>query len=301
MAIKKLDELFVLATQKRGNKNRLAVVMAEENHVIQAIKKATEMGLIAPFLIGDTERIKATCQQENFSLQEDSYIQANSDIEAAKIAIQLIKDQKAELIMKGLLSTKTLLHEVVKDESTNNNNNLLSHLTIFESPNYYKPFGLTDAAMNISPNIEEKIAIINNAVNAFLKLGYVKPKVALLAAVETVNNKIQATVDAEYITQKSNEGFFNDSIIEGPLALDLAISKEATTIKKIESKVSGEVDILIAPDLNSGNILYKSLSYLGNARLAGVVLGAFCPIILTSRADNEENKLLSIALALSLC
>jgi phosphate butyryltransferase len=301
MSLNSINDLVKIAQQKGQKKNRLAIVMAEENHVIQAIKKAYEMGLIAPFLIGDINKIKNTLDQESLILPADKIIHAESDIQAVKIAIQLIAENKADMIMKGMISTKTLLHEVIKKESDTRQKKLLSHFAIFESPFYHKPFGLTDAAMNIAPDVDEKISIINNAVEAFRKLGCSNPKVAILAAVETVNNKIQATVDADIIHKKYKDGLFTECIIDGPLALDLAISKEAASIKNISSLVAGDADILIAPDLNAGNILYKSLSYLGNAKLAGVILGAFCPIILTSRADTEDNKLLSIALAISLC
>jgi phosphate butyryltransferase len=300
MALNTINDLITLATQK-AERNRLAVVMAEENHVIQAIKKAYDMGLIAPFLIGDSNKIKQILKHEKLTIPETDIIHTLSDLEAVKIAIRLVKEKKADMLMKGLVSTKILLHEVVKEDNMVENHMLLSHLAIFQSPYYNKPFGLTDAAMNIAPDVNEKISIINNAVQVFLKLGLNKPKVALLAAVENVNNKIQATVDAEIICKKYNDGLINDCIVGGPFALDLAISKESAHIKGVIDTVAGDADILIAPDLNSGNILYKSLAYLGNAKLAGVILGAFCPIILTSRADSEESKLLSIALAISLC
>lgn len=301
MSLNSINDLIKLA-QLNGSKNsRLAIVMAEENHVVQAVKKATEMGLVTPFLIGDKSKIKLIVKKESFKLPDSQIIHANSEIEAAQIAIKLIKDKKADMIMKGLISTKLLLHEVIKDNNYLADNKLLSHLAIFESPFYHKPFGLTDAALNISPDINEKISIIRNSVKAFHKLGIVIPKVAILAAVENVNTKIQATLDAEILVKKNKENEVNGCLIEGPLALDLAISKEAALIKNIKNDVAGDADILIAPDLNSGNILYKSLSYLGNAKLAGVVLGASFPIILTSRADTDDNKLLSIALAISLC
>jgi phosphate butyryltransferase len=301
MSFKSIDNLINIARLKGAKTNRLAVVMAEENHVIQAIKKAYEMGLIAPFLIGNKEKIKLIAEKESFNLSEIQIIHANSDIEASHISIGLIKEKKADMIMKGQVSTKILLHEVIKERTGLTNHHILSHLAIFESPYYHKPFGLTDAAVNISPDINEKVSIINNAVKAFHKLGIENPKVAILAAVENVNTKMQATIDAEVLTIKNRTGEIEGCIIEGPLALDLAISKEAALIKKITNQVVGDADILIVPDLNCGNILYKSLSYLGNARLAGTMLGSSCPIILTSRADSEENKLLSIALSISIC
>lgn len=301
MSFRSINDLLLIAQQKKAINNRLAVAMAEEAHVIQAVKKAYEMGLIAPFLVGNKNKIKQIAEQESLSLSETQIINTNSDIEATQITIRLIKEKKADMIMKGLVSTKILLHEVVNEDTGLTNNQLLSHLAIFDSPYYHKPFGLTDAAMNIAPDLDEKIFIINNAVKAFHKLGISNPKVAILAAIENVNHKIQATIDAQELVKKNKTGEIINCIIEGPLALDLAISKEAALIKGIKNEVAGDTDILIAPDLNSGNILYKSLSCLGNAQLAGVVLGASCPIILTSRADSDENKLLSIALAICLC
>jgi len=301
MPVRSINDLILIAQQKKAINSRLAVTMAEEAHVIQAVKKAYEMGLIVPFLVGNKNKIKQIAEQESLSLSETQIIHANSDIEATQITLSLIKEKKADMIMKGLVSTKILLHEVVNEGTGLANNQLLSHLAIFDSPYYHKPFGLTDAAMNIAPDLDEKIFIINNAVKAFHKLGINNPKVAILAAIENVNPKIQATLDAQELVKKNKAGEIKNCIIEGPLALDLAISKEAALIKGLKNEVAGDTDILIAPDLNSGNILYKSLSCLGNAQLAGVILGASCPIILTSRADSDENKLLSIALAICLC
>jgi phosphate butyryltransferase len=300
MLFKTLDDLIKIALQKRNKNNRMALVMAEEKFAIQAAKKASEMGLITPFLIGDSTKIQKIAESESFNLSKTVILHANTEIEASHIAINLIKEQKADMIMKGLVHTKILLREIVSEKSGLTGNQIMSHFAIFESPFYHKPFGLTDAAMNINPTIEEKVAIIENAINAFKKLGILRPKIAVLAAIENVNSKIQATIDAEYLATKSKLADRKNCIIEGPLSLDMAISQEAANIKGKASQVAGDADILVAPELNSGNILYKCLDYLGNARLAGVILGASCPIILTSRADSEESKLYSIALAICL-
>jgi phosphate butyryltransferase len=259
------------------------------------------LGLIAPIFIGDSEQIKKIIKTIKFQLSEITIKHASSDIEAAQIGKELIKINKADMIMKGHISTKTLLHEIAKENISKQYNGLLSHLAIFESPYYHKPFGLTDAAMNILPDLHEKQIIICNAVDAFHKLGIENPKVALLAAIEKVNPKMPATVEAEILTSRNRTGEISGCIIEGPMALDLAISYKAANNKEYRNQVAGDADILVVPEITSGNILYKSLAYFGNAKLAGVILGSQCPVILTSRADSEENKLLSIALGICLC
>jgi len=203
MPVRSINDLILIAQQKKAINSRLAVTMAEEAHVIQAVKKAYEMGLIVPFLVGNKNKIKQIAEQESLSLSETQIIHANSDIEATQITLSLIKEKKADMIMKGLVSTKILLHEVVNEGTGLANNQLLSHLAIFDSPYYHKPFGLTDAAMNIAPDLDEKIFIINNAVKAFHKLGINNPKVAILAAIENVNPKIQATLDAQELVKKN--------------------------------------------------------------------------------------------------
>jgi phosphate butyryltransferase len=301
MSLKSIDELIKTAVNKSKSKKKLAVICAVDFDVVMACKRANELGLVAPIFIGDKAEIDKLLQVAKVHFSEKTILHANSDVEASQIGKKLIYNNEADMIMKGHIATKIFLHEIAKEYVGIHNNRLLSHLAIFESPFYHKIFGLTDSAMNISPDLDEKQKIIFNAVDAFHKLGIEYPKVALLAAIEKVNPKMPATIEADILVSRNKTGEIAGCFLEGPMALDLAISKKAANIKDYKNNVAGDADILVVPEIISGNILYKSLSYFGNAKLAGVILGSNCPIILTSRADSEQNKLLSIALGICLC
>lgn len=292
--ITKLEELIPLA-KKKGTK-RLAVAAAEDIYVLNAIHNATELGLIAPIFIGSKANILSSAKTAGVNIHEKDIIDRASPDLASKEAVSLVANGQAEILMKGQVSTNILLKHVVSKEYGLLSGNLLSHLAIFESPLYHKLFGLSDAAMNIAPDLSEKKDILANAVSAFHSLGIQNPKVALLAAVEKVNPKMKTTLDAAALKVMSERGQIGRCIVDGPLALDNAISSEAARHKQIVSDVAGDADILIAPDIDSGNILYKSLSFLGNTKCAAIILGSISPIVLTSRADSEENKFLSITL-----
>jgi phosphate butyryltransferase len=286
--------------KKKSVKKRLAIAAAEDIYVMRALKQITDLGLISPVLIGNKEQINTLAHRENILIDSDSIIATRSDQESAFKAVELIRNGKADMLMKGMVATKTLLVEVLQTETGISYEGLLSHLALFESPYYHKVFGLTDAAINIAPTCEEKIQIIRNATNCFIQLGVPFPKVALLAAIEKVNPKMQATVDAAWLVDRHNEKKIADCRLEGPMALDLAISAEASSHKKFSGEVPGDADILVVPEITCGNVIYKTLTCLGGAKTAGVVVGAKAPIILTSRADSEESKLVSIALAMNL-
>jgi phosphate butyryltransferase len=286
--------------KKNEGKKRLAIAAADDLFIVRAVKKMMELGLITPIFIGNKENIRILLAQEELLLEDEAIIETVSDQESASVAINLVREKQADMLMKGLLPTKIFMLEVFHNSYGLARGNLLSHLALFESPFYQKVIGVTDAALNVSPDFHDKIKIIQNAVNVFEQLGIKMPKVALLAAVEKVNPKMQATLDAARIVEMHNESKIAPCYLEGPMALDLAISSEAAEHKRYTSTVSGDVDILIMPEITSGNVLYKSLTYLGGARTAGLIIGAKCPIILTSRADDEDSKLYSIALALNL-
>ena len=199
--------------------------------------------------------------------------------------------------MKGLVSTGVLLKAVLNKEHGLRKGAILSHVAIFETPYYHKLLGITDAAMNVAPTFEDKIAIINNAVEVFHLLGEPDPKVAVVGAVETVNQRMESTMHAATLSMMNKRKQITGCIIDGPLALDNAISKKAAEVKHIQSDVAGDVDIIVAPDINGANFLYKSLNFLGGATAAAVIMGAKVPIVLTSRADSEKIKFYSIALA----
>ena len=295
MELKKIEDLISLAKSKTTR--RLAVAAAADEPVLMAVKNAANDGIVVPILVGETAKIKEIAASIDFDLTGIEIIEEANPAKASVIAVSLIKDGKADILMKGLVATAPLLKAVLDKEKGLRKGGTLSHFTIFESPYYHKLLGMTDAAMNIAPELNDKVAIVNNAVEAYHRLGVKNPKVAILAPVEVVNPKMESTVDAAMLTVMNKRGQIKGCTIDGPLALDNAVSKEAAEHKGIVSDVAGDADIMVAPDLNAANILYKSINFLGGASAAAVIMGAKVPVVLTSRADSERSKMLSIALA----
>jgi phosphate butyryltransferase len=295
MAFKSLDELIFYLQGKPTR--RIVVAAAADIHVLEAIKRACELKIVEPYLIGESEKIIALSASIGLKNEDFQIIDEPDQSKACIKAVALIKEGKAEILMKGMVPTSVLLKAVLNKEFGLRKRETLSHFALFQTSYYHKLIGISDAAMNISPSVDEKVSIIENAVEVMNNLGILIPKVAILAPVEYVNDKISSTTDAAAITGFFQEKKNNNCIVFGPLALDNAISKEAAYQKGITSVVAGDADILIAPDLNSGNILYKSLIFLSDGVVAAIITGATAPIVLTSRADSEMNKLYSIALA----
>ncbi len=282
-----------------GNKKCIAVASSADKHVLLSVKYALETNLIDVILFGpenDTRAILSEIGMQDFGIEIEN---VDEPKDACRAAVRAVKNGDAEMLMKGKVGTADLLKEVLNKDADLLKGSLLSHVGLFESPFYHKIFALTDAAMNITPSLEEKTSIVKNSVSLFHSLGVELPKVAILCAVETVNPKMTATMDAAALCKMQERGQIPDCIIDGPLAMDNAISAEAAADKGINSEVAGDADILIVPDINSGNMIYKTLSFLGNAQSAGVIMGAKVPIILTSRADSENSKFNSIMLAAS--
>lgn len=292
--IENLNQLIERAKQK--SPKNIAIAAAEDQFVMQAIAKAKELGLIAPIFIGNKELILNMAKSQGIVIDEHEIRNQPDTVLACEQAVKIVSTGEADILMKGLITTKDFLKQVVRKEFDLMESSLISHLAVFESPHYPKCFGLSDAAMNISPKIEEKIAIIDNSVKVLHSIGISKPKVAILAAVEKVNPKITATTDAVKIKEITRGGATLNCILDGPFGLDNAISLKAALHKNISSDVAGDADLLFVPDLNSGNILYKSLIYFGKARCAAILTGTKAPIVLTSRSDSEETKFLSIVL-----
>lgn len=293
--IKNLESLVELAKSK--DKRKLAVAAAGDYHVLEAIAQATLEGIIEPILIGNEETIRRISDEINFDLKNIEVINILDPFEASLTATKMIGEGKADFLMKGLVSSGLLLKAVLNKEFGLRTGSLLSHVALFETPYYHKLLGVTDAAMNVDPGLEEKIDIINNAVKVFHGLNNMNPKVAILGSVETINPKMEATMHAATISMMNYRNQIKGCIIDGPLALDGAISREAAELKHIKSDVAGEADLILAPDINGANILYKALNFLGGATAAAVIMGAKVPIVLTSRGDTEKSKFLSIALA----
>lgn len=293
--ITKLSEVVEMAKAKK--KRRIAVAAAGDMDVLQALKNAESDGIVEPVLVGIKSKILEICKEIDFDCSKYNIIDIEDRFEASLVASKLIRDGEAEILMKGMVSTGQLLKAVLDKEHGLRKGSILSHVAVFESPYYHKLLGITDAAMNVAPSFEDKIGLINNAVEVFHMLGEPDPKVAVVGAVETVNQRMESTMHAATLSMMNKRQQIKGCTIDGPLALDNAISKKAAQIKNIQSDVAGNVDIIVAPDINGANFLYKALNFLGGAQTAAVIMGAKVPIVLTSRADSEKSKFLSISLA----
>jgi phosphate acetyltransferase len=269
----------------------------EETALAGAIE-AGEKGLIAPILVGPAAKIQEIAKKHSIQLGKTRVVDAPHSNAAAAKAVELVRQGEAELLMKGSLHSDELLSAVIAKETGLRTGRRISHVFIMDVPTYHKVLIVTDAAINIAPSLEDKIHICQNAIDLAVTLGVKKPKVAILAAVETVNSKMQATLDAAALCKMADRKQITGGILDGPLAFDNAISAEAAKIKGIVSEVAGDPDILLVPDLESGNMLAKQLSFLANADSAGLVLGAKVPIILTSRADSVRSRIASCAVAM---
>lgn len=294
--IRDLTELLLKA--KSRPVRRMAVAAAEDEHVLKALQGAMKEMIVIPILVGDKEKIEQIAEAIGFELDGVELIDNREGSAAsARIAVAKVKNGEADILMKGFVSTSDLLKAVLDKEIGLRIDQLLSHVAFFESPYYHKILCVTDVAMNIAPDLEAKVQIIHNAVNVCHGIGIEKPKVAVAAAIETVNPKMEATVHAARLKEMSGEGLLEDCIVDGPFAIDIAVNREAALHKGVEGGVAGDCDVILAPDIEAGNMFYKALNFLGGASSAAVVMGASVPIVLTSRSDDERSKLLSIALA----
>jgi phosphate butyryltransferase len=292
-----------LVDQVKSSRNRkISVAVAQDGDVLEALQRARKANLADAILVGDGKKISRIASEYKVNIKHFEVIDVREEKKAVGVAIDLIRNGEAEILMKGLCSTATLMKAVLDKEKGLRKPGLLSHLGIFEIQSYPKLILMSDAALNISPSLDEKLKIIENAVNVAKKLGIFKPKVAMITAVEKINpEKMPATADAAIIAKMFERGQYTGAIVDGPLALDNAFSKKSCEIKGINSEVGGVTDIAIVPNIEAGNVFYKLMSYLAGAKTAGIILGAQVPIVLTSRADSDETKFLSIATAAKVC
>jgi phosphate acetyltransferase len=274
-----------------------AVAHPCEKSALEGALQARDKGLIVPILVGPAAKIEETARASGAALRNTQIIDAPHSQASAAKAVELVREGRAELLMKGSLHTDELLAAVVARETGLRTGRRISHVFIMDVPTYHKVLIVTDAAINISPALEDKADICQNAIDLAIDLGLEKPKVAILAAVETVTSKMPATIDAAALCKMAERGQIKGGLLDGPLAFDNAISREAAETKGIHSAVAGDPDILLVPDLEAGNMLAKQLSFLANADSAGLVLGARVPIILTSRADTVRSRIASCAVA----
>jgi phosphate acetyltransferase len=276
-----------------------AVAHPCEESALRGALQAAQLGLIEPMLVGPKKEIEEIATTAGLSLKDFEIVDAENSVDSARKAVALIREGKAEILMKGSLHTDELMAAVVSREGGLRTGRRISHAFVMDVPTYHKVLIVTDAAINIAPALEDKVDICQNAIDLAISLGCTRPKVAILAAVETINSKMQATLDAAALCKMAERGQIKGGALDGPLAFDNAISSDAARTKGIKSEVAGDPDILLAPDLEAGNILAKQLSFLANADSAGIVLGARVPVILTSRADTVRARIASCAVAKS--
>lgn len=274
-----------------------AVAHPCETTALEGAVDAAQQGLIAPLLVGPAEKIREVAAASGIDLGKLEIVDAPHSHAAAQKAVELVKQGKAEILMKGSLHTDELMSAIVSREGGLRTGRRISHVFIMDVPTYHKVLIITDAAINIAPTLEDKVDICQNAIDLAISLGLERPKVAILAAVETVTSKMPATLDAAALCKMAERGQIKGALLDGPLAFDNAISTQAAEMKGIKSAVAGDPDILLAPDLEAGNILAKQLTFLANADSAGMVLGAKVPVILTSRADSVRSRIASCAVA----
>jgi len=275
-----------------------AVAHPCEESALSGAIEAANLGLIVPVLIGPRDKIESTAKAAGLDISKYQIVDTPHSHSSAAKAVELVREAQAELLMKGSLHTDELMAAVVSRDGGLRTNRRISHVFVMDVPTYHKVLLVTDGAINIAPTLEDKVEICQNAIDLIMALGLKRPKVAILAAVETVTSKMPATIDAAALCKMADRGQIKGAILDGPLAFDNAISKQAAGTKGIRSEVAGDPDILLAPDLEAGNILAKQLSFLANADSAGLVLGARVPIILTSRADSVRARIASCGVAM---
>lgn len=290
--IRNFDELIEML-RSQPVRRRVAVVMAQDEHTMEAVLRAWRDGLVEPVLIGDRDQIRQVLKNLDAAEAELEVVHIEDAVEAAEEACRMAKAGEIDCIMKGKLETGTLMKVLVNREKGIRNSEVMSLMAFMESPGYHKIFAISDPALLTYPNREQKMGAIRNCVGAFRKIGIDHPKVAILAAVEKMNPKMPETVDAAEIKEAGIEG----AVIEGPISLDLAMDAQSAGIKGYESPVAGDADLLVTPDIVSANLLAKGITVLGGGRTGGTVLGALVPVLLVSRAATADDKYMSIVVS----
>ncbi len=293
--ISTLDELTSLAVEIGPKK--ISVAEPGEDDIFRALAEAARRGIVSGYLVGPKQKVLPLAEKHGLMQFDFEVIDAESGTESARTAVKLVREKQADFLMKGTLSTSIFLKAVLdKQIGLKRAGHLLSHVAIHEVPGFPRLLLLTDAAFNIKPFFQEKVKIIENAIKVAHVIGIERPKVACVAAIEKVNPKIQSTVDAAKLSELSREGKFPGAVVEGPFGFDNALDPHSAEIKGITGEVAGRADVIIAPDMDSGNMIYKTMTTLAGSIAASIVVGTAAPVILTSRADNERTKLVSLAL-----
>jgi phosphate butyryltransferase len=296
--ITKLDDLLELVKTKE--KKRLVAAYANDSHTIGAVSAAIDKGIVDATLVGDIDTIKKVCAEEGIDPNKFELVQEADETKAGVKAVSLIREGKGNILMKGLLSTDKYMRAILNKETglmPGKKNDMLTHMAVFEVPAYHKLLVCSDVAVMPAPDLKQKQTILTYLINTAKSLEIAKPKVAVLAATEQVSTGMQACVDAAIISKMGDRGQIKGAIVDGPLALDVAINAESAKTKKVGGEVAGDADCLLFPNIESGNVFYKACTTLAGAELACMVVGAKVPCILTSRGDSAKSKLYSIALA----
>lgn len=297
MIYKNFDELINRAGAGKGGKRIVAVMAAEDSHTLEAVCQAARVGAVEPLLIGKKQKMSRELELLGERPADYALVHAETPEEVVFKAAALVNAGEAHFLMKGLIQTGEMMKHLLNEKCGFRTDTQMSHLAIIQIPNYHKLVGITDSALNVYPDLEQKKSMVVNAVNAMLRMGFDAPKVAVLAAVEQVNPKMPETVDAAALKRMNETGEITGCIIEGPISYDLAICKESAALKGYDSPVCGEVDLMVAPNIATANILLKALRYSAEASSAGVVVGGKVPLVLTSRAAEVGSKYLPILLA----
>lgn len=296
MELKSMQDFLEIVKKKSVVKN-VAVPGAADDHVLEAVFEGEKLGLVKAILIDKEDEIKKVLADLGKDPASYEIINAETPEECGQIAVELVKEGRANVILKGLLETKDVLKPVVNKETGIGLGGVMSIVAFTELPAYHKLLVVTDGGMMTYPTVEQKAGIIKNAVDCYKKLGIENPKIACVAAVEKVNPKMPETVDAAELKKMNEEGIIKDCIVEGPISLDLAVSADSAARKKYESPVAGDADVILVPNIQVGNVAHKSMLQFGNGKMAGVVVGAKCPIIINSRGSSAEEKFDSLLLA----
>jgi len=296
MTITKLEQLFDVLRSKA--KKRLVAAYANDDHTIEAVSMAVDMGIVDATLVGDEETIKKVCASHNIEPAKFRIVQENDEMKAASKAVELINKGEGDVLMKGLVSTDKYMRAILnKEKGLLPPKAVLSHVTVVQVPTYHKLLIVGDVAIIPAPDLNQKVAITNYLIKTAHSLGIEKPKVALLAATEQVSAAMPACIDATIISKMGDRGQIKGALIDGPLALDVAIDAESAKIKKLTGEVAGDADCILFPNIESGNVFFKACTKLAKGELGAMVMGAKVPCVLTSRGDSVQSKMYSIALA----
>ncbi len=296
MVVRKLEDLEELVRGRE--KKTLAVARGQDPNTIEAVARAVQEGLVNAIMVGEREKIESLAREKGIDPSIFEYVEEKDEATCAKKAVQLVHDGRAHMVMKGLVSTIYYMKAILdKQNGLLPPGKVLSHVTLVEVPTYHKLLIMSDVAVIPHPTLEQKIAMLKYCIDVAHKIGIEKPKAAIIAANEKVSDKVPATVDAAIISVMAKRGQIKGAIVDGPLAIDIAYSKESARIKGVDSPVAGDADILIFHDIEAGNAVFKTITYLAHGKIAAVVAGAKAPAILTSRSDDDDSKFYSILMA----